>query len=106
MTNLLLAGCVALILVLVIAVFALPLLIDPNNYKTDIAALIRDKTGRNVAFEGDITVTVFPWIGLRTEKIVVSNKPGFQELPFISIAKSDCLYWHKKSKSTPSLWMV
>jgi AsmA protein len=89
MTNLLLAGCVALILVLVIAVFALPLLIDPNNYKTDIAALIRDKTGRDVAFEGNITVTVFPWIGLSTEKIVVSNKPGFQELPFISIAKSD-----------------
>ncbi|MEQ1740154.1 MAG: AsmA family protein [Methyloglobulus sp.] len=89
MTNLLLAGCLALILVLVIAVFALPLLIDPNNYKTDIAALIRDKTGRDVTFEGDITVTVFPWIGLRTEKIVVSNKPGFQELPFISIAKSD-----------------
>lgn len=89
MTNLLLAGCVALILVLVIAVFALPLLIDPNNYKTDIAALIRDKTGRDVAFEGNITVTVFPWIGLRTEKVVLSNKPGFQELPFISIAKSD-----------------
>ncbi|MEQ1484168.1 AsmA family protein [Methyloglobulus sp.] len=89
MTNLLLAGCLALILVLVIAVFALPLLIDPNNYKTDIAALIRDKTGRDVAFEGNITVTVFPWIGLRTEKIVVSNKPGFQELPFISVSKSD-----------------
>ena len=89
MTNLLLAGCLALILILVIAVFALPLLIDPNNYKNDIAALIKDKTGRDVAFEGDITVTMFPWIGLRAEKIVLSNKLGFQELSFISIAKSD-----------------
>jgi AsmA protein len=89
MTKYLLAGLSVLLLVLVLAVCLIPVLVDPNDYKTDIASLIKDKTGRDVSFEGDITVSVFPWIGLKTGKMVVSNSPGFQNLPFITVAKSD-----------------
>lgn len=88
-TQYLLAGCSVLLLVVVIAVCLIPFLVDPNDYKTNIAALIKGKIGRDVAFEGDITVSVFPWVSLKTEKMVISNKPGFQELPFITVAKSD-----------------
>jgi AsmA protein len=89
MTKYLLAGCLALLLVLVIAVCLIPFMVNPNGYKTDIAALIKDKTGRDVAFEGDISVSVFPWVGLKTEKMVISNELGFGELPFVTVAKSD-----------------
>ncbi len=89
MTKYLLAGFSVLLLVLAIAVCLIPFLVDPNDYKTDIAALIKNKVGRDVEFEGDITVSVFPWVGLKTEKMVISNKLGFQELPFITVAKSD-----------------
>ena len=88
-TKNLLLGFSAVLLILVIAVCALPFLIDPNSFKTEIAALIKDKTGRDVVFEGDIKLSVFPWVGVSTGKITVSNKPGFQELPFITVTKSD-----------------
>lgn len=88
-TNKLLVGCSVLLLTLVIAICLIPALIDPNDYKTDIASLIKDKTGRDVVFEGNITVTVFPWVGLSTEKMLISNRPGFQEMPFITVDKSD-----------------
>jgi AsmA protein len=88
-TQYLLAGCSVLLLVVVIAVCLIPFLVDPNDYKTDIAALIKNKVGRDVAFVGDITVSVFPWVGLKTEKMVISDRLGSQKLPFISVAKSD-----------------
>lgn len=89
LTQYLLAGFSVLLFALVIAVCLVPVLIDPNDYKSDIASLIKDKTGRDVALEGDITVSVFPWIGIKTGKMVVSNSPGFQKIPFITVAKSD-----------------
>ena len=85
----LLIVCSVLLLILTIAFFALPVLIDPNNYKTDIAALIKHKVGRDVVFEGDIKLSLFPWLGLSTQNMVVKNKPGYQEFPFISVSKSD-----------------
>jgi AsmA protein len=88
-TQYVLVGCLALLLALVIAVCLIPFIVNPNDYKDDIAALIKNKTGRDVAFEGDITVSVFPWVGLKTEKMVISNALGFQDLPFITVAKSD-----------------
>lgn len=89
MTKYLLTGFSILLLVLVIAAFLVPVLVDPNDYKADIASLVKDKTGRDVTFEGNITVSVFPWIGLKTEKMVISNKLGFKGIPFITVAKSD-----------------
>ncbi len=89
LTPYLLAGFSVLLFALVIAVCLIPVLIDPNDYKSDIASLIKDKTGRDVALEGDITVSVFPWTGIKTGKMVVSNSPGFQKTSFITVAKSD-----------------
>lgn len=89
MIKYLLAGLSLLLFILVISAFLVPVVVDPNDYKADIAALIKGKTGRDVAFEGDITVSVFPWIGLKTGKMVVSNNPSFQKIPFITVAKSD-----------------
>jgi AsmA protein len=76
-------------MVFAIALCALPFLIDANHFKTEIAALVKSKTGRDVAFDGDIKLSFFPWIGLKTEKMSLSNKPGFQGTPFITVTKSD-----------------
>ncbi|MSS76637.1 MAG: AsmA family protein, partial [Methyloglobulus sp.] len=69
-TKYVLVGCLVFLLVLVIAVCLMLFMVNPNDYKTDIAALIKNKVGRDVAFEGDITVSVFPWVGLKTEKML------------------------------------
>jgi len=72
----------ALILVLAIA---LPFLVDPNEYKKDIAAAVKQQTGRDLNIKGDIDLSIFPWIGLDIGNTLLGNAPGFGRQPFASI---------------------
>ncbi len=75
----------ALIVLVVLAVVVLPLLIDPNDFKDDIAAQVQDKTGRSLEMEGDIELSVFPWLGLAIGPTRLSNAPGFGDQPFAEV---------------------
>ncbi|MFW5836560.1 MAG: AsmA family protein [Desulfovibrionaceae bacterium] len=77
-----LAGLTVLAVVLILA------LVDPNDYKDDIASAVRDKTGRTLAFEGDLSLSLFPWIGLETGGLSLSNAPGFGDEPFAAMDRS------------------
>ncbi len=81
--------CLILALIFGVAIVALPLLLNPNDYKANIAAVIKEKTGREVLFKGDITVSVLPSLGLQAEKIEISNKPGIEGPPFMTVEKTD-----------------
>ena len=73
-------GFLLLLVVLVIAaVVVLPLVIDPNDYKPEIAATVKEQTGRNLEIEGDISLSVFPWLGLDIGPTRLSNAEGFSE---------------------------
>jgi len=75
--------------ILIVAVIALaiavPLFFNPNDYKAQITAWIKDHTGRDVTIQGDINATVFPWVGLELNDVTVSNAPGFDAAPFAAI---------------------
>ncbi len=64
---------------IVVAVIVLPLIIDPNDYKDEIATAVREKTGRTLEIEGDISLSVFPWLGLDIGPTRLSNAEGFAE---------------------------
>ena len=51
----------------------LPQVIDPNDYRDDITKLVRDKTGRELTLNGDLSMSVFPWLGIRTEQLSLSQ---------------------------------
>ncbi|MDB6085412.1 MAG: AsmA family protein, partial [Gammaproteobacteria bacterium] len=53
-----------LIALMVIALLAVWLLVNPNDYKPRIAAAVKDATGRELVLQGDIKLSVFPWIAL------------------------------------------
>lgn len=74
-----------LLALLVLLVVGLTVLIDPNQYKDRIIEAVRDKTGRELAIEGKIGWSFFPWIGLETGRLAVSNAPGFGNEPFARI---------------------
>ena len=78
-----------LILVLVVIVVGGVLvatnLIDPNDYKPQISKLVEQKTGRQLSLEGDLQLTFFPWVGVETGKVALSNAPGFGEQPMIEM---------------------
>jgi AsmA protein len=77
-------GVAVLGLVLVLVV-ALPLIVDPNDYKDEIAAAVETHTGRNLTIEGDIGLSVFPWLGLDIGSTQLSNAAGFGEQPMATV---------------------
>ncbi len=50
--------------------------VNPNDYKPQIADLVREETHRTLTFEGDITLKLFPRIGLNLGKAVLSGPNG------------------------------
>jgi len=46
---------------------------DPNDYRGEITSLVKDKTGRDLALEGDLEVSVFPWLGIRARGVSMSQ---------------------------------
>jgi len=74
---------------IIVAAIAIPLFVDLNDYKPEIEAAVKDKTGRELKLVGDIDVSVFPWLGVSTGKITLSNAQGFMPDYFAVIKESD-----------------
>lgn len=77
-----LSGLIALVLILVLG-FAFTF--DANDYKQNLVTLVKEKTGRTLSVPGDISLSLFPWIGLELGKVELSNAKGFEKKPFIKI---------------------
>ncbi|HET8808122.1 MAG TPA: AsmA family protein [Methylophaga sp.] len=78
-----------IVIVLVLAVAALvaiPFVVDPNDYKDEIASQVEKATGRQLSIQGDIGLSVFPWIALELGQLSLSNASGF---PAESFARVD-----------------
>lgn len=71
-----------LVAVIVVAAVAIPLYVDPNDYKDEIALLVKKHTGRALDIAGDLKLSIFPWLGVETGRIALGNAPGFGEAPF------------------------
>jgi AsmA protein len=71
---LLAAAGVVVLFVLVIAIVAATF--DPNKHKPEIAAAVKDKTGRTLAIEGNLALTFFPSIGIAVGKTSLSEPNG------------------------------
>ena len=80
-----LLGIVAL---LVIATIAVALLFDPNDLRDDIAAGVQQKTGRELVIEGDLELSLFPWLAIDVGKTTLGNAPGFGDEPFASFEQA------------------
>ena len=68
-----------LVVIVVVAVIVLPMVVDPNDYKEEIAATVEKQTGRTLSIEGDLSLSVFPWLGLDIGPTQISNAAGFEE---------------------------
>jgi len=84
-------GIVVGILVLLVIALAvtLPFLINPNRFKDDIVQLVKQKTGRELVIQGDIKLSVFPWLGLQIGPLELSNAKGFGAVPFAAVNETD-----------------
>lgn len=65
---------IALIIVLlVVAIVALPQFVDPNDYKAEISTAVKEQTGLDLAIKGKLSLSVFPWIGVNTGHVTLSQ---------------------------------
>src|SRR6266849_5550690 len=70
-----------LAVVLAIAVF------DPNKYKSELSRVVKEKTGRTLAIEGNIRLSFFPSIGVAVGKTSVSEPNSSRIFAHIDEAK-------------------
>lgn len=71
--------------VLIAAVLYILLIFDPNKYKADIVAAVHDATGRELTIQGELKLSVFPWLGVETGAMTLSNLPKFGHQPMAKI---------------------
>lgn len=62
---------------------------DPNDYKERISAAVKEQTGRDLVIEGEISLSLFPWLGLSLGETRLSNAEGFADEPFARIGEVD-----------------
>jgi len=104
--KIILSTIAAMILLLIALACILPFVIDPNDFKPEIAAAVKDKTDRELILDGELKLSLFPWFGISTGKIALSNAPGFQDRPFATIEESNVTVLllpllSKKNRSQP-----
>ena len=84
-TLLLVAGGIVVLIVVVIAIVAATF--DPNKYKPEIVAAVKDKTGRTLAIEGNLGLSFFPSIGIDVGKASLSEPNGGRVFAQVEQAK-------------------
>ena len=71
-----------------VAVIYILLIFDPNKYKTEITTAVHNATGRELSIQGDLKLSLFPWLGVETGAMSLSNLPAFGQTPFAKINDS------------------
>jgi len=79
-------GILLLVLLLVVVglVFALTQLIDPNDYKSEIQDLVREKANIELTLSGNISWSLFPWLGLSLHQASIA-RPAMPAKPFAKL---------------------
>ncbi len=68
-----------LIVLLVVAVIALPFLIPAERLKEELILAVSDATGRTLSIDGEFGVSVFPTLGVNASQVSLSNAPSSSE---------------------------
>ena len=66
----------SILLLLVITAYVMTSLIDPNRYRGKVEAIVADLVGRPLVIEGNLQLTWYPWLGLKTGSAHLDNPPG------------------------------
>jgi len=80
---------VGFVLLLLVVVIIAPMVIDPNDYRDEIQAAVKEKTGRELSIKGQLSLSLFPWIGVGIEQVSLSNASGFKDKYFAQIEQAE-----------------
>ena len=78
-----------IIALLLLALVAFVATFDANNYKSEIIEQVEKATGRDFTIDGDINLSIFPWVGLQVNDVALGNDKAFKAAQFASIKQLD-----------------
>jgi len=79
------AGLVAVVM---LGILAAALFFDPNKYKPDVERLVEQRTQRKLTLQGDLKLSVFPWLAVQMGPAQLSERTDagqFGAQPFVSV---------------------
>ena len=71
----------AILALVIVAAIVLPMILDPNDFRDDIGNAVAKQTGRELQIDGDLELSVIPWLGVRVGPARLSNAPDFGDEP-------------------------
>jgi len=74
---------------LAVAAVILVSVVDTDFIKAEAAKAVRERTGRELTFGGDVRLSFFPWLGVELDHVALSNAPGFGEAPMAELGEVD-----------------
>ncbi len=74
----------AMVGIFAIAAVALFLFFDSNDFRDRISAGVKEQTGRDLVIEGDLSLTLFPWLAVEVGRTELGNAEGFSGERFLS----------------------
>jgi len=78
-------GFGAVVALVIAAMLVLPLVINPENYRVQIAAAAEKALGGRKVEIGQIKLSLWTGLGLKVDKFRVGNREGFSDEPFIDV---------------------
>ncbi len=75
----------SLLVVAVAAALIAPGFLDWNQYKSDITAQVQSATGRRLAIDGDIGLTILPAPALNVSAVRLANAPGARSPEMVTL---------------------
>ena len=64
-------------------------LVDPNEYKPNIEKVVKTELNRDLAIQGDLSLSFFPWIGVTIHDVSLADREGFGQGPMVSLSQAD-----------------
>ena len=74
--------------IMAIAAVALFLFFDPNDFREEISAGVKNATGRDLVIEGDLSISLFPWLAIEVGRTELGNAENFSNEPFLSFSEA------------------
>ncbi|MEN1726946.1 MAG: AsmA family protein, partial [Pseudomonadota bacterium] len=81
MIRKLLIGLLLLVLLAVVLALIAVAVVDPDDYRDEIAQRASETLGREVRLDGPMSLSLFPWLALEIEDVVVGNPPVLADAP-------------------------
>ena len=68
-----------------VAALLLWVVFDPDNVREELQAFVAERTGREFYIDDDLTLTLYPWLGIEAGAMILGHAEGFGDGDFASV---------------------